>query len=338
MKNIMLFSLCLLLSIEGSSQLIQSQIVDQNGEGVPFAAVGIIDKNFGAITFEDGSFELSVSDEFSDDTLVVAAVGFDRLLLPYASFVSDAPKTLELTQQITKLEEVRITPEGLDYSWVGEGKKRSSSALSFLTPQKGTTLAVLMNEQQELLHLKKISVGVESSSLREFQLRAMLFSMTEDSLPGEQLLNKNLIQTSDERKGILTFSLEEALWIDQPFFVGFEWIVSKAQFEEINKVGGQYPIPFLEEIASEYPELKYTVNDNSTVQFRDLDGNLKHEVPLTKDQREEMKERGKVLPKVLFQIHYKDNGLRTITGSHITNAWRTYKFHALVSIYAGMDE
>lgn len=333
-----LFLLALPFLLVAQKQLIQSQILDTEGNGVPFAAIGILDKNFGAIAFEDGSFEIQVKEEYMEDTLVVAAIGYERRKVLYRDFVVEAPPTISVKQKVQELKQVTITPDGLDFQRLGEKKKSSSSTLSFFAPQKGTTMAVLLNEESRLMQVKNITVSVEKANLEFFQLRAMIFSVGADTLPDRQLLNESLIQNSKDKKGRLTFELTEYFWTDEPFYVGFEWIVSKEQFERIEKVKNDHPLSFIQGIEEKYPDLKFSISGQDAVLLRNLAGNLVERIELTDEQQEEVKERDKVNPKVLFQIHYKDEGLKTVSGSYISGNWRAFPFHSLVSVWAGVDK
>lgn len=338
MKETLLVILLAIL-MQGKAQVrsIESQILDQNGEGVPFAAIGILEKKFGAVTFEDGSFTIREDEKYLEDSLVVFAIGFEQKRISYRRFIEDAPKSITVRQVATELDEVIITPKSVSFTRIGDKRKFGKSTMSFFEPLKGATMAVPFNEEGELMQIKEITVGIGKSNLELFQLRCMIFEFDEDSLPGRQLLGSNLIQNSKDKNGVMTFKLEEDLWVNKGFFIGFEWIVSKAQYAEIQKVKDAHPTEFLDEIKDRFPDLKFSVTDNRTVVMRDEEGNSAEEVELTEEQVEMMRERKRVNPRVFFQIHYRDEGLTTYSGSYISNSWRSYPFHPIVSVKVGKD-
>lgn len=328
-------SMILLISLfhlSGQGRFVESQILDQNGDAVPFAAIGILEKNFGAVTFEDGTFTIQENEKYLEDSLVVFAIGFEQKRFSYRKFIEEAPKSIHVQQVATQLDEVVITPKRISFKRMGDKRKAGKSKLSFFDPQRGATMATIFNEGGELVQVKEITVGIGKANLEIFQLRCMLFEFNEDSLPGRQLLGSNLIQNSKDNSGIMTFKLEEELWIDEPFFVGFEWIVSKKQYQEIRKVKEQHPTTFIQEIEDQFPGLKFNITDNSRVIMRDEEGNAVEEVALSEEQVEMLRERKRVNPNVFFQIHYREEGLATYSGSYITGTWRRYPFHPIVSI------
>ncbi|MEQ9404920.1 MAG: carboxypeptidase-like regulatory domain-containing protein [Cyclobacteriaceae bacterium] len=339
MKKILVtLSFAILAHSSLSQQIsIDSQILDQDGNAVPFAAIGIVNENFGAITFEDGSFSLDVEEKYMSDSLVISAIGYERTKVAYSEFVRKAPSTIQVKQSIRELDEVLITPEGLDYQLFGEKKKRSNGSLGFYDPQKGATLAVLLNEERQFLHIKEIRVSVGRQNLKDFQLRTMIFSMGADSLPGEQLLKENLILESKIKKGVVTFELTKDFWTDEPVFVGFEWIVSRKQFETIEMAKEAFPLEFIDEIDKAHPDLKFSINDSKVVNLRNDAGDIVKSIELTEEQQEQVKERRKLKPRLYFQTHTNESGLKAVTGSHITSKWRRLPYFPLVSIWAGTD-
>lgn len=337
-KTLLFISVVLSLWVSAQDRSIQSQILDQNGDAVPFAAIGILEKKFGAVTFEDGSFTIKEDEKYLEDSLVVFAIGFEQKRISYRRFIEEAPESITVRQIATELDEVIITPKSISFKRIGDKRKLSTSDMSFFEPQQGATMAVPFNEEGSLMQIKEITVGIGKVNLEVFQIRCMIFQFDEDSLPGKQLLGSNLIQNSTDKSGVMTFKLEEDLWVNKPFFVGFEWIVSKAQYEEIQKVKDAHPTEFLDEIKDRFPDLKFSISDNSIVVMRDQKGNSIEEIELTEEQREVMRERKRVNPRVFFRIHYKNEGLKTYSGSYISNSWRSYPFHPIVSIKVGQDK
>lgn len=340
MHKIFTFLLAILLVLNSAiaqKQSIKSQVVDKNGQGVPFAAVGIISKNFGTITFEDGSFELDVNEKYKTDTLIVSAVGFKRKRIPFAQFVRGKMAEITLTERVERLDEVVITDKGWDYVKIGEKKKKTSSELTFYSPKEGTTVGALLNEESAQMFIKEISVGVGRRNLDYIDLRCMLFSVDTNGLPGDQLFGENVLGKVLSEREIVTFKLEEDFWINEPFYVGFEWVITKDQYKKLEEVKSKYPLKWMDDTKDQNPGLRLTINNNKTMKLWDESGELVKEIPLTEQQRDELNARSRANPGVYYQFQTKDSGLKTVSGSYITNKWREYDFHALVSILAAVE-
>ena len=324
-------------SAEAQNLTIESQVVDENGVGIPFAAVGIVAKQFGTVTFEDGSFSLSIKKDYHGDTLTVSAVGYERRYIPYKHFVEARIEQIRLEEKVERLEEVIVTNKEWKYLKFGEKRKKSSSVLSFFSPKEGTTMATLFNEDGIPMFLNEVMVATGRRNLGYLDLRCMLFTVSEKGLPAEQLFASNIIGKVLDERGIVTFKLPEDFWISEPFYLGFEWVITKEQFEILKGIQEEYPLNFIDEIEEEYPDLRFFIRNQKVIWLSTQEGEFVKEIELTEEQIEELSMRNELNPGILFQIHHKKSGLKTVTGSYITEEWREYDFHALVSILASVE-
>ena len=210
-----------------SQETIHSKIVDKEGNGIPFATIGIIEKNFGAVTFEDGSFTLAINPAYYEDTLVISAIGHQRRKLAYSQFIKDQPSTLYLAEEVQQLAEVTITQEKLVFSEIGMKKKSSPNHLGISSPLDGLTVAYLVDNVSEQVLVDEIAVVIRQLNMDSIQVRCRIFSVNpETQKPGKDLLSENLIQVATQKQQRLTFQPTKNLWLDEPFFVGFEWVAS----------------------------------------------------------------------------------------------------------------
>lgn len=60
------------------STAITGKVIDQNGYEVPYAAIGILQKNMGTTSTEDGTFYFRVSSNELEDNLTVSSLGFSN--------------------------------------------------------------------------------------------------------------------------------------------------------------------------------------------------------------------------------------------------------------------
>lgn len=336
MKHVLLLlCICLGLALKSSGQeAIQSNIVDENGVGIPFASIGITQKNFGAVTFEDGSFSLISNQAYFGDTLIVSAVGYKRRKIAYEKFVSQKPKSISLKEEITFLSEVVISPEQLSFHELGMKKNSSPNHLGISSPLNGATVAILIEDVTEPVLIDEITVTIRQLNMASVQVRCRIYGVhPETGFPGEDLLKENLILTSSETQQRLIFKPSNDLWIDQPFYVGFEWVTTKNQFERLQRAKDAFPLDFIDEIVAQNSGYSFNVNENKRVQFRDSEGTLVKKVNLTKEQTAILNEKDAASPKLQFKIKVK--GTRTFTGSPITGKWSKSPHEALISIKVG---
>ena len=231
-----------------------------------------------------------------------------------------------------------VVPEELNFKKVGIKKTSSVNNYGFSTPSKGITLVMLFDEVEGPVLIDEVGVTIGKINMDSVTIRCRIFEVDPvTSLPGRDLLTENLIATSTEKQERLTFQLNQELWTNKPFFVGFEWITTKNQYEKLRKAKEAFPVDFIDEIVEANAGFKsYNVNENKRVQFRDSLGNVYKKVPLTKAQREILDQKDAASPKLQFKIKMK--GTKTFSGSPITGRWFKISHEALISVKVGRSK
>ena len=103
---VLLFN-CILVFAQQST-VITGKILDQNGYEVPYAAVGILQKNMGTTSTEDGTFYFRVSNNELEDNLTVSSLGFSNFSIKIKDFLKLKKKEIVLEKQTTNLSEVVV--------------------------------------------------------------------------------------------------------------------------------------------------------------------------------------------------------------------------------------
>ncbi len=176
-----------------------------------------------------------------------------------------------------------------------------------------------------------MAVSIGKLNMDSVQLRCRFFAVDpETGLPGEDLLPDNLIQTCGKKRAVLTFVLEEAFWLNQDFYVGFEWVMTKQQYAQLQAAKERYPVDFLRDIYALYPELKPYINENKRVHFRDSTNKVLKEKVLTREQTTLLRARDAAAPQLQFKILMK--GQNTYCGLPLTQNWERIPHEALISL------
>ena len=78
-RLVILFAL-LLCSYVGSAQhVVEGVVQDLNGKPIPYATIGIPDKNVGTYSFENGFFSLKIPEDYLQDSLMFSCIGFETI-------------------------------------------------------------------------------------------------------------------------------------------------------------------------------------------------------------------------------------------------------------------
>jgi hypothetical protein len=87
---------------------ISGKVIDDTGYEVPFAAIGIVSKNIGTTSTEDGTFYFQISNDELKDTLSVSSLGFYTYTLPMSQLIQNEKVVIVLEEKTTSLNEVVV--------------------------------------------------------------------------------------------------------------------------------------------------------------------------------------------------------------------------------------
>ena len=87
---------------------ISGKVIDDTGYEVPFAAIGIVSKNIGTTSTEDGTFYFQISNDELKDTLSVSSLGFYTYTLPISQLIQNEKVVIVLEEKTTSLNEVVV--------------------------------------------------------------------------------------------------------------------------------------------------------------------------------------------------------------------------------------
>jgi len=330
----LLFLATLIPTLTKAQDAVSSQVVGKNGVGIPYVYIGVTGKSFGTVSFENGDFRLVIEDQYLSDTLIFAAIGYERKEMSYQEFITSKPDKIYLKEQSIMLEEVTVNPAELTYSKMGIEDKGSRDNYSLNSPLKGLTLSMLFDEVTDSVLISEISVVMGKANMDTFKIRCRIFDVDPvTNLPGDDLMNEELILNGTKKRERLTFIPNRNFWINRPFYIGFEWVSSKKQFEKMQKAKEQYPTDFLQEISAKYPGLNSNINEGKRIHFYDSANQVVAEVPLTKEQAAILREKDKAAPKLQFKIRNK--GSKTYLGLPARKRWVKIPHEALISVQVG---
>ena len=87
---------------------IEGMVYDEYNYPIPYASVGIISKNIGTSSTEDGGFKFVVTNNELSDTIEISSIGFQSIEIAVQDFINLTDKSFVLKEMITELGEVSI--------------------------------------------------------------------------------------------------------------------------------------------------------------------------------------------------------------------------------------
>ena len=104
---IVLSSLCSSLIAQNKIN-IEGVVYDEYDYPIPYASIGIIKKNIGTSSTEEGTFKFYVSNNEISDVIEISSIGYEPFKITVQNFIALKDKTFILKEKITALNEVSI--------------------------------------------------------------------------------------------------------------------------------------------------------------------------------------------------------------------------------------
>lgn len=227
MKNLCITSLCMLYISILCAQNIQGKLIDQNTKApIPFVNIGLLGKNIGTVSDDEGNFTLEAPKTgwSASDTLRFSSLGYqsvDHVML----HEKNLPKIISLKPLVLTLPTVVINPKKFKRPKVlGHSNNSPKMVFYFQSNRLGTELCNLIEVKKGSYYLKKAHFNIAQNNFGQLFFRVHVYE-NEGGKPGKNLLTKELIVSTDFKKGTLSVDLASYnLVIEQDFFLGLEWI------------------------------------------------------------------------------------------------------------------
>lgn len=144
-RIIISFLAFLLLSSIGFGQTYSGYVYDQTGNPLKYVNIGIVGKDIGCVSNNDGNYVLEVGAGFEDDTIRFSYIGYESFSMKLSEF-DDVLKDVTLYYVHLELQGAVVMPKDFKDVVLGKRyKKRSNFMAGFDGVDKGHELAGFIN-------------------------------------------------------------------------------------------------------------------------------------------------------------------------------------------------
>lgn len=213
----MKFSCCLLaalLSAEVQSQMVSGRVLDQqSGRPLAYVHVGVLGRNIGTISRENGEFILDISGIPQSEKITFSMVGYTTVSVNISN-IPTSELIISLIPSVTQLDEIIIRDEPLiELVKLGlpEATKTTIGHSGNHEWGTGSEWGLRIPTGAGLFKLHEIGFHTRFNTVDSVLFRINIYSGT-DSLPGETLLRQDIYVKSYKRD---------------------KWIIRKIEDEEI---------------------------------------------------------------------------------------------------------
>lgn len=197
MKAIYLLSIYIIYCSVSFSQTYSGQIIDEHsGAAIPYANIGIVNKNIGTVSNIKGEFKLELNNKYDNDTLFISCIGYERRAYLISSFKEtfrSADKIIiELKPEIYKLADVVVRPIGTKIYTLGNScESNSAYGNAFYSAELGTEVGVLIKlpDDKSIAYLQDFRFEVGKFTYDKFPVRLNVYNLV-NGKPNENILRE----------------------------------------------------------------------------------------------------------------------------------------------------
>ncbi len=204
-------------------------------EPVPFANIGILNKNIGTLSDPDGTFQLSIPDSLRYEELRFSSIGYKKFEVAILDMKSNIVK---LKPEVIMLDDVIVRPKSNLKTRRSGWVKGDEGVVPFDTVKGGGAVALLLETEANQIFPTQVQLRLLYNSKDTVKFRLHFYEYdTSTGKPGKELLTKEILLKDHKRFGWMKFDLRSHNIVinHSSFFIGFEWLDERESREEFIK-------------------------------------------------------------------------------------------------------
>ena len=224
-----------------SSQTIHGTIVyNETKQPVPFAKIGILNENLGAIADEKGNFSLDFTNVNKSSNLIVEVAGFKPYQIFVGKFINQSNHQIFLEERITDIMEVVISAKKFKDANLGYNSKSKKIHIDYLS--KNSVGAKKRYSEEELNQPQsEIAISIETkknTKLIKINLNFAQFTLDKpiparfniydekDGKPNQLVNSQDLVFEISKgaiKDGVCTLDVSRKnIWLKGKHFISFQ--------------------------------------------------------------------------------------------------------------------
>lgn len=225
--------LVIVTSVPLDAQDIIGKVIDKSTKkGLSFVQIGVVDKPFGTLTDEQGTFKINQKIVSSIDTISIHSLGYKTLVLSVDSLLKMTNREIPLTKETYQLPKIEIsvnplindrklgypktTSKRLTAGWKSTPTENYQKSLG----ERGTLIK--LNGKTALL--KNLYFHLYNYGYDSLLFRIHLYNLKNNE-PAQELVTDDIIIKTTKRKGWVEVPLEELnIIVEEDFVATIEWL------------------------------------------------------------------------------------------------------------------
>lgn len=226
MRNSLLIILTLTFNFLGYAQNIKMSglIIDsETEESIEFVNIGILNKNKGTVSNQNGEFNLEVSTEFLKDSLTISHINYYSTKISVKNIKN---KTIFLKSKTNELSEVLVSNKKKRKRKIGVKSYNPLLWLGGISEDNDIIEnAQRINIPDKTVRIKAVNIYLRNGFESDSSYVRVNFYKNVNNAPGERIVFENILQKKQIKPGWLQIDLtENDVYIEEDFFASVEFM------------------------------------------------------------------------------------------------------------------
>jgi len=206
---------CISVLVDAQDNIAKGRIIDaETKQVIPYVNIGILQKNIGTVSNENGQYQLGFSGNYAaSDSIIFSHVGYRTVKYSIAQFINSI-SDIQLTPISNTLQEVVVKSRNLSEKILGRnGKGLGLMHYNFYTfyekdvdDRLGKEAGILLKNKRDCF-LNELHMQISSNEFASLKFR-LNFYKTVDGVPTELIITKEIVfEIRDEFVGLYKFDL-----------------------------------------------------------------------------------------------------------------------------------
>jgi predicted alpha/beta superfamily hydrolase len=206
-------------------------VVNDQGQKLEYANIGIRNKNVGTYSKPDGSFSFTIPEAFSNDTVTFSMIGYADENIPVSELRKNEKATVRLNPGKYDLKEVAISAKKLTERKFGI--TRYHPVLHFMDGSIGQSdifeIAQLIHLPESYSRLTSVNLFINEPG-KDSGVFRLNFYKYENGYPTKRITSNNILQKKAIKEGWLKFDVSaERLYLKGDIVAAIEFFPSKGK-------------------------------------------------------------------------------------------------------------
>lgn len=250
MRELLFFLIAILFFVHTSSSIAQKlsgTVIDaKTNQPLPYVHIGVIEKNVGEISRDDGKFEIDLAKVANEDDLVFSMLGYELFKKKIADIISLNYLEVRLIPKVQELKEVVVKPNRPKPIKLGRYTASGTTIGHSRTEEFGLggEWGLQIFNKGKKYWIDNVQFHMRFNTVDSILFRVQIYSV-QDDMPGESLLKKETFVTSHANQHWIIKNLEQDnLILNENVIVTFEvvriWFSKKSDNELFFTYGKGY--------------------------------------------------------------------------------------------------